>query len=94
MVASTARKVTQELQEGHREEQALDVSRVVEDAVSVEVGARVAAWKPPPRNYKPSSDETVESISKMREVRADRHEETKAKKTKVSKRKGAPPSDD
>lgn len=43
MVAATARRVTQELREVEHGERARDVSRMIQDAVSFEVGGRMTA---------------------------------------------------
>lgn len=48
MWATNARQTTQEFQDVERDERARDVSRMVQDAVPLEDGAKMAAWQPLP----------------------------------------------
>lgn len=95
MVAAAAREVTQELQEVERYERAQDLYQMIQNAVSLEVGASLAAGQRPPLSSTAhSGDYTTHSDEKTREAKTKPCREIKEKKSAARKPENDAPTDD
>lgn len=95
MVAATTRKVPQELEEVEGDERAEDVSRMIQETLSLEVGVRLDAWKPlPPCSSAHDSDDSADSDEKTCEAKTDTRREIKDKKSVMTNRENEAPTDE